>query len=73
MAFTWPELWKVGSEEKMRGVGAAGASHMAPCKLDEGAWLPFCHPTAWNVDVKAGTVATILDHEDKGHSWGGRG
>lgn len=33
----------------------------------------FCHPTAWNVDKSAGTVATTLGHEDEGHSWGGRG
>lgn len=25
---------------------AAGASHMVPCKLDEGLWLPLCHPSA---------------------------
>lgn len=42
---------------------------MVPCQLGEEVWLP----TTWNVNVKAGTLATTLDHEDEGHSWGGRG
>lgn len=52
-----------------KGGVAALAGHMVPCQLDEEVWLP----TTWNVNVKAGTLATTLDHEDEGHSWGGRG
>lgn len=38
---------------------------MVPCKLDEEAHFLFYYPAAWNVDVKAGTMATILAHEDE--------
>lgn len=33
----------------------------------------FLHHTAWNADVTAGTLATILDHEDKSHGMMGLG
>lgn len=33
-------------------------------------FCPFLHPVAWNLDVMAGTQATILGLEDKGHIQG---
>jgi hypothetical protein len=42
---------------------------MVPWHLDE-VWLSFCHPTDWNVNVVARVIATILNHQDEGHSWG---
>lgn len=47
----------------------ARAGHMVPWHLDE-VWLSFCHPTDWNVNVVARVIATILNHQDEGHSWG---
>lgn len=40
--------------------------------MGQGAWLhsrngthlPFLLPAAWNLDVKAGILAAILNHED---------
>ena len=31
---------------------------------------PFLLPTAWNVDVRAGAPAAILDYEDESHILG---
>ena len=30
----------------------------------------FLHSAAWNLDVKTGALATILDHGDEGHTLG---
>ena len=39
-------------------------------KGKESVLLHFLHSAAWDLDVKAGALATILDHRDEGHTLG---
>lgn len=63
--------WRAAKRRCRRGGSRSQSS--GALQTGQRSVLPFCHPTAWNVDKSAGTVATTLGHEDEGHSWGGRG